>query len=333
MSPATIRNVLADLEDAGLPGQPHTSAGRVPTEAAFRLFIDALMRVRQLSDDETTQIREWFDELPPGRRHPARDGKLLSDLTGAPAVLVRSRAENGTLIKVRFIQARPSELLACSSFRRHGREPIHQRRASRSAMPSSSAFTTCSRTPSRGGRSRRFATTFSGRSTNNAMSFALRVSAWSLMSAAMEGAERSTELVIKGSRACSIGRSSPAPSTAEDTLRALEDRERLVGLLDRTLASRRVQVFLGEETTAAVGVPVSWLPRPITARTALQAGPWASSGRRASDYPTVVPLVGATADAMSAALARLREVARARGDTDDSDEDMRSYRVSLASDS
>src|SRR5262245_65848446 len=66
LSAATIRNVLADLEDSGFLTQPHTSAGRVPTEKAFRLFIDALMRVRQLSDDETSRIVDLFSEMQTG---------------------------------------------------------------------------------------------------------------------------------------------------------------------------------------------------------------------------------------------------------------------------
>src|ERR1700733_8321325 len=67
LSPASIRNVLADLEDLGYLRQPHTSAGRVPTDRAFRLFIDALMHVRALTADEESAIRETFSSLEPGQ--------------------------------------------------------------------------------------------------------------------------------------------------------------------------------------------------------------------------------------------------------------------------
>src|SRR5271170_5021628 len=60
LSPASIRNVLADLEEVGYLKQPHTSAGRVPTDRAFRLFIDALMHVHQLTNEEETAIRVRF---------------------------------------------------------------------------------------------------------------------------------------------------------------------------------------------------------------------------------------------------------------------------------
>jgi heat-inducible transcriptional repressor len=56
LSPATIRNVMADLEDAGLLYAPHTSAGRIPTEAGLRLFVNGLLEVGQLTDEERSRI-------------------------------------------------------------------------------------------------------------------------------------------------------------------------------------------------------------------------------------------------------------------------------------
>ena len=56
LSPATIRNVMADLQDAGLLYAPHTSAGRLPTEAGLRLFVDGLLEIGGLTEDERTDI-------------------------------------------------------------------------------------------------------------------------------------------------------------------------------------------------------------------------------------------------------------------------------------
>src|ERR1051325_2701366 len=56
LSPAPVRNVMADLEDAGLLAQPHTSAGRVPTDAGLRYFVDTLLKVRSLSAKEKEEI-------------------------------------------------------------------------------------------------------------------------------------------------------------------------------------------------------------------------------------------------------------------------------------
>jgi heat-inducible transcriptional repressor len=56
LSPATIRNTMADLQDAGLLFSPHTSAGRLPTEQGLRLFVDGLLEVGHLTDDERSRI-------------------------------------------------------------------------------------------------------------------------------------------------------------------------------------------------------------------------------------------------------------------------------------
>ncbi len=53
LSPATIRNVMADLEDLGLVHSPHTSAGRVPTVSGYRLFVDSLLTVKPLEIERT----------------------------------------------------------------------------------------------------------------------------------------------------------------------------------------------------------------------------------------------------------------------------------------
>lgn len=58
LSPATIRNVMADLEEAGLLFAPHTSAGRMPTEAGLRLFVDGLLEVGDLTNEEQRQLTQ-----------------------------------------------------------------------------------------------------------------------------------------------------------------------------------------------------------------------------------------------------------------------------------
>src|SRR5436309_7780282 len=58
LSPATVRNVMADLEEMGLLEQRHTSAGRLPTASGLRFFIDSLLKVRTLTPREQEDIRE-----------------------------------------------------------------------------------------------------------------------------------------------------------------------------------------------------------------------------------------------------------------------------------
>ncbi|HEV3188929.1 MAG TPA: HrcA family transcriptional regulator, partial [Polyangiaceae bacterium] len=107
LSPASIRNVLADLEDTGYLHQPHASAGRVPTDRAFRLFIDALMHVQALTVQETAAIREKYSSLEPGQNVMRETGKLLSELTGTAAVVLAPRAETLVLKQLRFLRTGP----------------------------------------------------------------------------------------------------------------------------------------------------------------------------------------------------------------------------------
>src|SRR4030042_813178 len=60
LSPATIRNLMSDLENLGLLHQPYTSAGRVPTEKGFRFYIDYFLAVHELNNREQQQIRSQY---------------------------------------------------------------------------------------------------------------------------------------------------------------------------------------------------------------------------------------------------------------------------------
>src|ERR1700754_2062228 len=112
LSPASIRNVLSDLEELGYLHQPHTSAGRIPTDRAFRLFIDAMMEVRMFTDEENTNLVMRFSEIEPGPNFLRETGRLLAELAGTAAVVVSPRAETMTLRQLRFIRTMPVELLA-----------------------------------------------------------------------------------------------------------------------------------------------------------------------------------------------------------------------------
>jgi heat-inducible transcriptional repressor len=81
LSPATIRNVMADLEDAGLLYAPHTSAGRVPTDLGFRMYVDGLLELGNLSEDD----RAGIDSRCGGSGRSVE--AMLSDASGALAGL------------------------------------------------------------------------------------------------------------------------------------------------------------------------------------------------------------------------------------------------------
>src|SRR5512138_1657416 len=65
LSPATVRNVMADLEELGFIASPHTSAGRIPTQRGYRLFVDSLLTIRQLDRVELNQLEETLNAGQP----------------------------------------------------------------------------------------------------------------------------------------------------------------------------------------------------------------------------------------------------------------------------
>ena len=103
LSPATIRNVMADLTDAGLLFAPHTSAGRLPTEQGLRLFVDGLLQFGDLSDDDRDAIgaalaasgRSLEDTL-------GEASSLLSGLSSAAGLVLAPKGE-GSLRHIEFV--------------------------------------------------------------------------------------------------------------------------------------------------------------------------------------------------------------------------------------
>jgi len=87
LSPATIRNEMAVLEDEGLITHPHTSAGRIPTDLGYRVFVDKLATVKPLSSPERRAIETFLDEANNLEQLMKRSAKLLADLTKQVAVI------------------------------------------------------------------------------------------------------------------------------------------------------------------------------------------------------------------------------------------------------
>ena len=87
VSPATIRNDMAALEDEGFIAQPHTSAGRVPTDLGYRLFVDRLSGVKPLSPPERKAIQQFLDESVDLDDVMSRTVRLLAQITRQVALV------------------------------------------------------------------------------------------------------------------------------------------------------------------------------------------------------------------------------------------------------
>ena len=102
LSPATVRNVMSDLEEMGFIASPHTSAGRVPTPLGYRLFIDSLLTVKPLGSNELSEIKEAMQPDQPQLviNHASQ---LLSQLTAFAGVVVAPRRQQPRIRQIEFL--------------------------------------------------------------------------------------------------------------------------------------------------------------------------------------------------------------------------------------
>ena len=112
LSPATIRNVMADLEDMGLVSAPHTSAGRIPTRRGYRLFVDTLVRYREPKGEELLQLRKQMSSSDddPGQL-VAAVSKMLSDITSLAGIVSIPRGQHSTLRQIEFLSLSDNRVL------------------------------------------------------------------------------------------------------------------------------------------------------------------------------------------------------------------------------
>jgi heat-inducible transcriptional repressor len=112
LSPASIRNVMSDLEHAGLIYAPHTSAGRLPTQSGLRLFVDGLLEVGNIADDERRQIEAQIAI----RRSKSLDqvlaeaGELMSGLSHCAGVVLAEK-QVSRLKHIEFVAIEPTKAL------------------------------------------------------------------------------------------------------------------------------------------------------------------------------------------------------------------------------
>ena len=114
LSPASVRNVMSDLESLGLIYAPHTSAGRLPTQTGLRLFIDGLLEVGDISVEERSQIESRI--AGSGRRRAVEDvlgeaGEMLSGLSRCAGVVLVDK-QSKKLKHVEFVNLGPGRALA-----------------------------------------------------------------------------------------------------------------------------------------------------------------------------------------------------------------------------
>jgi heat-inducible transcriptional repressor len=302
LSPATVRNVMADLEEMGLLEQRHSSAGRVPTATGLRFFIDSLLKVRGLSPREKEEIRERVTAPTPDEV-VAKASRLLSDLTQHAAVIIAPDPDQQRLGQIEFVPLRDGKLIAVlvtTDGRIENRlivDDVDPRRLERIHNYLNQLLSGMTIDEVRERVIREL-----GEDKNKydeAVAAALRLG----HAVFVAPPERPATVLVAG-QANLLGEEL-AQDRAKELLKTLEDKETLVRLLDRTRTAAGLQVFLGAETamSALSGssvVAVSYGPEdtPI--------GALAVIGPMRMNYGKVMSVVDVTADTVSRLLAELQ---------------------------
>jgi heat-inducible transcriptional repressor len=299
LSPATVRNVMADLEEMGLLEQRHTSAGRVPTQTGLRLFIDSMLKVRGLTPKEKDEIRDRI-LAPSPDEVVQRASRLLSDLTHHAAVILAPDPTAQRLDRIEFVPLRDGKLIAVlvtTDGRIENRlvlDDIDANRLDRihNYLNQLLSGMTLDEVRDRvirelGDDKNRY---------DEAVATALR-----LGHAVFVSPDRAQDIVIAGH---SNLVDETQPERIRDLLRTLEDKETLIRLLDRTRHAEGLQVFVGAETamqalsgSSVVGASYGPDETPI--------GALAVIGPMRMNYGKVMSVVDFTADTVSQLLAEL----------------------------
>lgn len=122
LSDATIRNVMADLEEQGYITHPHTSAGRIPTDKGYRLYVNNMMRVGQLSQTERAKIDQNIDQLVADRTTQSEDilrmsSKILGQISKQISIVLSPKLSTGIFEKLEMVSLSSSKIMVIISIR------------------------------------------------------------------------------------------------------------------------------------------------------------------------------------------------------------------------
>jgi heat-inducible transcriptional repressor len=300
LSPATIRNVMSDLEELGFIASPHTSAGRVPTPAGYRFFVDTLLVVKQLQSDE---LRELEGQLQPD--NPQRvihsASQLLSQLTQFAGVVMTPRRAV-TFKHVEFLKLSEKRILlivVTPDGDVQNRILFTERDYSPSELVEVANFINQN---------------YSGQSFEDARARLknelreLRQDMSRLMSAALEAgtllAEGSEQYVVSGERNLfGVRDLSQDVGRLKQVLELFERKTSLLQILDLSLRGQGVQVFIGGESGVSAPDDVSVVTSPYKVDGEV-VGTVGVIGPTRMAYERVVPIVDVTAKLLSSALSQ-----------------------------
>jgi heat-inducible transcriptional repressor len=309
VSPATIRNILADLEDAGLLSSPHTSAGRVPTPQGYRVFVDSLLQLRPLPEAELARLRH---ELPAGSGTQsllANASELLSAMSHFVGVVSVPRREQFAFRQIDFVPLDAQRVLAILVFADNDVQNriIQTRRAydaselERVANYLNHNFAGCPLSDIRSALVRELKVARSEMET-------LLAHTVELAEQAMAGVGESTHsegMLLAGQTRLMGVQDLSDLDRLRELFEAFARKREILQLLERTLCAPGMRIFIGEETGLAPLEGMSLITAPYRAGGTADGqvlGVLGVIGPTRMAYERVIPVVQAAADILGAAL-------------------------------
>ncbi len=248
LSPATVRKVLGDLEERGYICSPHTSAGRVPTTAGIRFFVDSLLSVHPLGASEVQLMEKHFDVTQPTDNLIAKTSNVLSELTSMVGIVTLPRCDQLLLRHVEFLPLSDNRVLAILVF--------NEREVQNRIIVTEKQYTASELTQASNFLNQHFV----GKELLSARSELLqalnidRSQMDSLMKAVVDVAskafvpsKRQEDYILAGQQNL-FANPLASISQLEKLFQAFTQKQQILHLLDNCLQSEGVQMFIGEES-------------------------------------------------------------------------------------
>ena len=303
LSSATVRNVMADLEKMGLIHSPHTSAGRVPTDVGYRLFIDSMLTYQPLSQQNEATIRH---ELSTGLNQDAlmaSASKVLSGITGMTSLVLMPNKEQEVLKHIDFISLSANRVLVVLVFN----DQDVQNRIIELEQPISSdelQKTANFLNEQCVGKNLAEAKQFlMGRmdsirsTTNDFMSSIVEATDHVLE----EQLEQKMPFLVSGQTNLLNYQELASSDKLKALFNAFEQHSEMLSLLDKSMQAQGVQVFVGQECGSAIYQDCSIVTTPYEVEGEV-LGVLGVVGPSRMDYQKVVPRVDMTAKILGSLL-------------------------------
>ena len=300
VSPATIRNILGDLEELGLLASPHTSAGRVPTAQGYRVFVDSLLQLRPLPDAELARLRQ---ELPAGAGTQSLLGnasELLSAMSHFVGVVSAPKREAFAFRHIDFVPLEGQRVLAILVFADNDvqNRVLQTRRVYDAAELERVANYLNQHFAGRPLAEVRATLLHELQAARSEMETLL---AHTVELAGQALADGEDDVVLAGqSRLLGVQDLSDLDRLRE-LFEAFARKREILQLLERTLRAPGVRIFIGEETGLASLEGMSLVTAPYAAGHRV-LGVLGVIGPSRMAYDRVIPVVKAAADVLGAAL-------------------------------